>query len=158
MKRSFGAASGNRALARFASAHADYRGTGEARRSSQMKGETVKRLLLACTLLVVADGVYAADFGGAWKIVATIGRNPSEIRCTLVQKRRKLTGTCKPAQFDPSPVTGEVTGSSAKWSYDVLFNGSRNHVEYEAVLGKDGKLSGTLHLGPMPVMFVAVRE
>ena len=118
----------------------------------------MNRILLACASLVFASSALAAGFGGKWKIVATIGGNPSEIRCTLVQKRHKLTGACKPAQFDPSEVTGTVAGRSAKWGYDVVFNGNQNHVEYEAARGADGKLTGTLHLGPMPVVFTAVRE
>jgi hypothetical protein len=122
------------------------------------EGGIVNRIVLACASLLFAGGALAANFGGNWKVVATIGGNPSEIRCTLVQKRHKLTGTCKPAQFDPSEVTGTVDGASAKWSYDVVFNGNQNHVEYEAMLGADGKLAGTLHLGPMPVAFTAVRE
>ena len=116
------------------------------------------RIVLACASLLFAGGAFAAEFGGTWKITATIGGNPSEIRCTLVQKGDALTGACKPAQFDPSETTGTVTGASAKWSYDVVFNGNKNHVEYEAALGADGKLAGTLHLGPMPVPFTAVRE
>ena len=116
------------------------------------------RILLACASLLFAGGALAAEFGGAWKITATIGGNPSEIRCMLVQKGDALTGTCKPAQFDPSETIGTVIGTNAKWSYDVVFNGNKNHVEYEAVLGADGRLSGTLHLGPMPVPFTAVRE
>lgn len=116
------------------------------------------RVLCACGLLFFAGGAFAADFGGAWKITAIIGGSPSDIRCTLVQKGDALTGACKPAQFDPSEVTGTVAGANAKWSYDVVFNGNKNHVEYEAALGADGTLSGTLHLGPMPVQFTAVRE
>jgi len=87
-----------------------------------------------------------------------IGGKPSAIQCMLHQKGDALTGACKPAQFDPSEVTGTVAGANAKWSYDVVFNGNKNHVEYEAVLAADGKLAGTLHLGPMPVQFTAVRE
>ena len=118
----------------------------------------MNRIVLACVSLSFAGGACAADFSGAWKVTAVIGGNPSDIRCTLVQKGDALTGACKPAQFDPSEVTGTVSGANAKWSYDVVFNGNKNHVEYEAVLGADGKLSGTLHLGPMPVSFTAVRE
>ena len=118
----------------------------------------MKRIVLACALLLSAGGALAADFAGTWNITATIGGNPSAIRCTLVQKGDALTGACKPAQFDPSEVTGTVTGANAKWGYDVVFNGSKNHVEYEAMLGADGKLTGMLHLGPMPVPFTAVRE
>jgi hypothetical protein len=124
----------------------------------QSKEKLVHRTLLACGLLSLAGGALAADFGGRWKIVATIGGNPAEIQCTLVQKGDTLTGTCKPAQFDPSEVTGTVSGSSARWGYDVVFNGNQNHVQYDAALGADGRLTGTLLLGPMPVPFTAARE
>lgn len=116
------------------------------------------RIALVCVSLLFAGGALAADFGGTWNITATIGGNPSAIRCTLAQKGDALTGTCKPAQFDPSEVSGSVAGTNAKWSYDVVFNGNKNHVAYEAVLGADGKLTGLLHLGPMPVPFEAARE
>ena len=118
----------------------------------------MKYVLLAIALSTLADGALAADFGGRWKIEATIGGNPAAIECSLVQKGAALTGTCKPAQFDPSEVSGTVAGASAKWAYDVVFNGNQNHVEYEAALGADGKLTGTLHLGPTPVPFTGVRE
>jgi hypothetical protein len=108
--------------------------------------------------LLLADTAFAADISGTWSISATIGGNPAAIECTLVQKGDALTGTCKPAQFEPSAVTGTVAGSGAKWGYDVVFNGNQNHVEYEATLGADGKLSGTLRLGPMPVPFTATRQ
>ena len=84
--------------------------------------------------------------------------NPVSIQCTLVQRDNALTGMCKPAQFDPSATTGTVSGAKATWGYDVLFNGNKNHVEYEATLGADGTLTGTLHLGPTPTPFTAVRQ
>jgi hypothetical protein len=118
----------------------------------------VNRILLACALLTLAGGALAADFGGDWKITAVIGGNPSDIRCTLVQKRNRLTGSCKPAQFAPSAATGSVTGTQAKWGYDVVFNGNQNHVEYEASFVGNGKIAGTLHLGLTPAPFTAVRE
>jgi hypothetical protein len=118
----------------------------------------VIRILLACVSLAFAGGALAADFSGEWKITAVIAGNPSEIRCTLVQKRHRLTGTCKPAQFGPSAATGSVTGTQATWGYDVVFNGNQNHVEYVASLVAGGKLAGTLHLGQTPAPFTAVRE
>jgi len=96
----------------------------------------------------------AADFSGSSKV----GENPVSIVCTLAQKGDALTGTCKPAQFEPSDAKGTVSGSNAKWGYDVVFNGNQNHVEYEATMGGDGKLTGTLHLGPMPTPFTAARQ
>jgi hypothetical protein len=98
------------------------------------------------------------SFSGTWNISSKVGENPVSIECTLVQSGSTLAGTCKPSQFDPSATTGTVTGSSAKWGYDVVFNGNRNHVEYEATLDPDGTLSGTLHLGPTPTPFTATRQ
>jgi len=118
----------------------------------------VNRIAFACASLLTAGGAVAADFGGTWNITATIGGNPAAIRCTLAQQGETLTGVCKPAQFDASEVFGSVAGANAKWGYDVVFNGNKNHVEYEATLGADGKLTGMLHLGPTPVVFTAVRE
>ncbi len=111
----------------------------------------------ACGLHAAAQSP-AADFSGTWNISAKVGENPVSLQCMLVQSGSTLSGTCKPAQFDPSPTTGTVMGASAKWGYDVAFNGNQNHVEYEATLGADGTLSGTLHLGPMPTPFTATRQ
>jgi hypothetical protein len=118
----------------------------------------MKSVRLMIGFLLVADIAAAADFAGNWNLSASIGGNPATIQCVLAQQGDALTGTCKPAQFEPSAISGTVTGASAKWGYDVVFNGSQNHVEYDATLGADGKLTGTLHLGPMPVPFTATKE
>ena len=114
--------------------------------------------LLAVGCLLAADLACAADFSGTWNISSKVGDNPVSIQCTLVQRGDALAGMCKPAQFDPSATTGTVSGAKATWGYDVVFNGNKNHVEYEATLAADGTLSGTLHLGPMPTPFTAVRQ
>jgi len=117
-----------------------------------------RHVLLALGSFLVASAAFAADFSGTWNISSKVGDNPVSIQCTLVQHDNALTGTCKPAQFDPSPTTGTVSGTKATWGYDVVFNGNKNHVEYEAALAADGTLSGTLHLGPMPTPFTAARQ
>jgi hypothetical protein len=114
--------------------------------------------LLVLGSLVAATPAFAADFSGTWNISSKVGDNPVSIQCVLVQRADALTGTCKPAQFDPSAATGKVSGAKATWGYDVVFNGNKNHVEYEATLAADGSLTGTLHLGPMPTPFTAVRQ
>ena len=112
----------------------------------------------AMLAVLAAGSALAADFSGTWNISSKVGDNPVSIVCTLAQKGDALTGTCKPAQFDASDTKGTVSGSSAKWGYDVVFNGNQNHVEYEATLGADGTLTGTLHLGPMPTPFTAAKQ
>ena len=119
---------------------------------------TTRHGLIALGSLLFAAAASAADFSGTWNISSKVGDNPVSIECTLVQRGDALTGTCKPAQFDPSATTGTVSGSKATWGYDVVFNGNKNHVEYEATLAADGTLAGTLHLGPMPTPFTAVRQ
>ena len=120
------------------------------------------RALRACAgaaigVLLAATAV-AAEFAGTWSISSKVGENPVTILCTLVQRADALSGTCKPQGFEPSEIEGKVMGSSARWGYDVVFNGNRNHVEYEASLSADGTLAGTLHLGAMPVVFTATRQ
>jgi hypothetical protein len=120
---------------------------------------TVMRLAIAGLLgALVAETASAADFSGTWSISSKVGDNPISVQCTLVQTGDALTGTCQPQGFEPSALAGTVSGSSAKWGYDVVFNGNQSHVEYEAMLGVDGKLAGTLHLGPMPTPFTAVKR
>ena len=113
---------------------------------------------LALGSLLASAAAFAADFSGTWNISSKVGDNTVSIQCTLVQRDNALTGTCKPAQFDPSSTTGTVNGTKATWGYDVVFNGNKNHVEYEATLGTDGTLTGSLHLGPTPTPFTAVKQ
>jgi len=119
---------------------------------------TLTHGVLALGSLLGAAAAFAADFSGTWNISSKVGDNPVSIQCTLVQRDNALTGTCKPAQFDPSSTTGTVNGTKATWGYDVVFNGNKNHVEYEATLGTDGTLTGSLHLGPTPTPFTAVKQ
>ena len=117
----------------------------------------VQRVSILLGFGLLSQAASAGDFSGTWNISSKVGDNPVSIQCTLVQRDNALTGTCKPAQFDPSPTTGTVSGAKATWGYDVVFNGNQNHVEYEATLAPDGTLSGTLHLGPTPTLFTAVK-
>jgi hypothetical protein len=118
----------------------------------------MKAFWFAPCALGVAAGAFAADFSGTWNISSKVGANPVSIQCTIVQKGDALSGTCKPAQFDPSEIMGTVSGSNATWGYDVVFNGNQNHVAYDATLAADGTLTGTLHLGPMPTPFTATKQ
>jgi len=126
-----------------------------------MQSRSIRTLTSCLSALggsLAAAAAFAADFSGNWNISSKVGDNPVSIQCMLVQRDNALTGTCKPAQFDPSATTGTVSGTQATWGYDVVFNGNKNHVEYEATLGADGTLSGTLHLGPTPTPFTAVKQ
>jgi hypothetical protein len=88
----------------------------------------------------------AADFSGKWKLDNTFNGKVSVVNCTVVQKGDALTGSCKPdiAGMEASNLTGAVTGSKARWGYDLVFNGKPARVDFEVALAADGSLSGNL--------------
>jgi hypothetical protein len=88
----------------------------------------------------------AANFSGTWKLDNTFNGRVAVIHCTIVQSGDALAGSCKPdvAGMAASKLTGAANGSSAKWGYDLEFNGKPARVDYEVTLAADGSLSGTL--------------
>jgi hypothetical protein len=89
----------------------------------------------------------AADFSGTWKLDNTFNGSVSAIHCTLVQSKDALTGSCKvdlPGMGEPAKLTGTVSGSNAKWGYDLVFNGKPARVDFEVVLAADGSVTGNL--------------
>ena len=86
------------------------------------------------------------NFAGAWKLDNTFNGRVSAIHCTVVQSGETLTGSCKPdgAGMEASRLTGKVTGSRAKWGYDLVFNGKPARVDYAVELAADGSLAGNL--------------
>ena len=88
----------------------------------------------------------AADFSGSWKLDNTFNGKVSVVHCTLVQSGDALSGSCKPdvAGMEASKLAGTVSGSTAKWGYDLEFNGKPARVDYAVTLASDGSLSGSL--------------
>lgn len=88
----------------------------------------------------------AADFSGTWKLDNTFNGRISVIQCTVVQSGDALSGSCKPDVngMAASNLAGTVKGSTAKWGYDLEFNGKPARVDYEVTLAADGSLSGSL--------------
>jgi len=95
---------------------------------------------------LVPSAAWAADFSGTWRIDNLFNGSHAFITCTLVQKDDALTGSCKPEipGIAPTDLTGTVDGSSAKWGYDVVFNGNKARVDYVAELAADGTLTGNV--------------
>jgi polyisoprenoid-binding protein YceI len=100
-------------------------------------------LLVAAMMPAVAA---AADFSGTWKLDNDFNGRISTIHCTIVQSAETISGSCKPdvPGMAATNLTGTVLGSTAKWGYDLTFNGKPARVDYEVTLAADGSLSGTL--------------
>jgi hypothetical protein len=101
---------------------------------------------LFAVLALAPASASAADFSGTWKLDNSFNGKVSSIHCTLVQSGEALSGNCKPdiAGMEASTVAGTVKGSTAKWGYDLVFNGKPARVDYEVTLAADGSLSGNL--------------
>lgn len=106
----------------------------------------MKRAYFIAAAALVPALAAAADFAGTWTLENTFNGSVSAIHCTLVQSGDALSGSCKPdlPGMEASKLTGTVQGSTAKWGYDLVFNGRPARVDYEVALSADGTLAGKL--------------
>ena len=120
----------------------------------------MKRAELVAVIALVPSAAWAADFSGTWRIDNLFNGASAIITCTLVQAGNALTGTCKPEipGIAPSELKGTVDGSSAKWGYDVVFNGNQARVDYVAALGADGTLKGDVLRNGSPSPITGVKQ
>jgi hypothetical protein len=120
-----------------------------------------KRLVGVVAVVALApSAAWAADFSGTWRIDNLFNGASAIIVCTLVQDGNALSGSCKPdlPGIAPSDLSGAVDGSSAKWGYDVVFNGNPARVDYVAELAPDGTLKGNVLRNGSPSPITAVKQ
>lgn len=106
-------------------------------------------------------GIVLPDISGAWLIHSSVGGGtPITVHCTLVQERSTLSGSCTPEMENPqaSELKGSLTTSTARWGYDVVFNGNPGRVDFIATALGDGALAGTLSLSGTQAPFTAEKE
>jgi ketosteroid isomerase-like protein len=108
------------------------------------------------------NGIVLPDISGAWLIHSRVGTEGPEIsvHCTLVQDRSSLSGTCTPEMENPeaSELRGSLTTSTARWGYDVVFNGNPGRVDFVATSLAGDALAGNLSLSGTQAAFTAERE
>ena len=109
---------------------------------------------------LVPGAAWAADFSGTWKIDNLFNGSFAIITCTLVQMGNALSGSCKPEipGIPGTELSGTVDGSSAKWGYDVVFNGNPARVDYVAELAADGTLKGNVLRNGSPSPITAIKQ
>jgi hypothetical protein len=115
---------------------------------------------LVALAALAPSAAFAADFSGTWRITNVFNGTPAVITCAIVQAGDTLSGTCKPeiAGIEPSQLAGAVNGNSAKWGYDVVFNGNAARVDYVADLAADGTLKGSVLRNGSPSPITAVKQ
>lgn len=114
---------------------------------------------IAAIALLAPSLAAAADLSGTWKIKTDAGGMDLVINCKLAQAGAALTGTCgldgDPGA--PSPFTGSVDGTKAKWVYDVTFQDMMFHVAF-AGDAKDAAMTGTMDVAGMTSPFTAAKQ
>lgn len=120
----------------------------------------MNRSPLIVLALLAPSAAFAADFSGTWRIDNLFNGASAIIACTLVQRDNVLSGSCKPEipGIAASVLTGAVDGDSAKWGYDVVFNGNPARVDYVADLAADGTLKGNVLRNGSPSPITAVKQ
>ena len=115
---------------------------------------------LAAALALAPAAASAADFSGTWRIDNLFNGASAFIACTLVQAGNALSGSCKPEipGIAATELRGTVESSTAKWGYDVVFNGNAARVDYVAELGADGTLKGSVLRNGTPSPLTAVKQ
>jgi hypothetical protein len=120
----------------------------------------MKKLLATVAIAVLAPSfAAAADLSGTWKIKTDAGGMDLIIDCKVAQAGGALTGTCglDGAPDAPSPFTGSVDGTKAKWAYDVTFQDMMFHVAFAGDV-KDSAMSGTMDVAGMASPFTATKQ
>ena len=102
----------------------------------------------------------AANFAGTWKLDNAFNGKIAVIHCTIVQEADALSGSCAPdvPGMAASKLTGMLKGSTAKWGYDLKFNGKPARVDYEVTLAADGSLSGSVFRNGRPSPITGARQ
>ena len=117
-------------------------------------------MAMVAVVAVVPNAAWAADFSGKWRIDNVFNGASAIISCTLVQADNALSGSCRPEipGITASDLTGTVDGATAKWGYDVVFNGNPARVDYVAELTADGTLKGNVLRNGSPSPITAVKQ
>jgi hypothetical protein len=120
----------------------------------------MKRWQLAAVLALAPSAAFAADFSGTWRLDNLFNGASAIITCTLVQQGNALSGSCKPEipGVAASELKGSVDGSSAKWGYDVVFNGNPARIDYVAELAANGTLKGNVLRNGAPSPITGVKQ
>ena len=128
----------------------------------------MKKLLIlaaAAGALTLPGLANAADVSGAWKVTVSAGDMMYHSACNLTQTAAALTGTCVSTDASPdgsapkpSAITGSVTGSSVKWSYDISFGDMMLHLDYAGALSSDTAMAGKVSVAGMDIDFTATKS
>ena len=123
----------------------------------------MKKLLIAAAAaaLFAPSLASAADLSGVWKIVANVQDMTVDVTCDLTEQGAALSGTCGRTDAGgetPVATSGTVDGSTAKWAYDVNFQGMPLHIAYTGDVKSDTAMEGTLDVAGGQGTFTATKQ
>lgn len=120
-------------------------------------GGLMKRIALAAATAALAHTALAhtalaAELSGDWQFNSRAGQTPIIVDCRIQQAGTALSGSCEPRSDDsvPAPFSGTVSGSKARWAYNVTFRGKPGNVEFDTDVRSATRMTGTLKLNGKP--------
>jgi hypothetical protein len=118
-------------------------------------------LITAAAAALLAPGIAsAANLTGSWKFDLEIAGMTYHAACDMKQDAAALTGSCKgdDASAMPSTLTGTVDGSTAKFAYDIQYQGNPLHVAYTAAIKSDTAMDGAVDVQIAQGTFTGVKQ
>ena len=109
------------------------------------------------SLLLLTLPAAAADISGTWKLEGNIADVRINRVCTIKQAGAKLTGACK-NQMNELPLTGEVSGNNATWSYDADYQGQKLTLVFKGALEADTAIKGSITTEGASGSFTATKQ
>lgn len=102
----------------------------------------------AAAVLLAPAAASAADLSGSWKLELSIAGMMFETTCQMTQAGAAITGSCTGADpaagGKPTVLTGTVDGSTAKFAYDITYQGNPMHVAYTGAMKSDTAMDGAV--------------
>jgi hypothetical protein len=110
---------------------------------------------------LLAPGLACAqNLTGTWKVDLEIAGTTYHTNCDVKQDGGALSGKCGGSDEAPTPVamTGTVDGTTAKFAYDITYQGNPMHVAYTGKVESDTAMDGTVDVQIAQGTFKAAKQ
>jgi hypothetical protein len=122
----------------------------------------MKTLLITAgaAALLVPGLACAQDLSGKWNLDLEIAGMMYHATCDMKQDGQALSGKCSGSDEAPAPValTGAVDGATAKFAYDITYQGNPMHVAYTGAVKSDTAMDGTVDVQIAQGTFKAAKQ
>jgi hypothetical protein len=121
----------------------------------------MKMLLIAAASAALLSPAIASaqDLSGTWKLDLSIAGMDYHAECKMAQAAMALSGNCSGGEGQGAvAMTGTVDGTTAKFAYDITYQGNPMHVAYTGNVTSDTAMDGSVDVQIAQGTFKAMKE